>query len=83
MGRIVHQQRFSEDYRAGREGWALPLILHLARFADDYVLPHEIEEALDPTEPQAAAAPDDALSGQLAFDFDLDDGSGASLVASD
>jgi hypothetical protein len=50
------------------------LILHLARLADDYALPHEIEEALDPTEPQAAAAPDDALSGQLAFDFDLDDG---------
>ncbi|MFJ9114621.1 pPIWI_RE module domain-containing protein [Streptomyces sp. NPDC102394] len=71
---FVHQQRFSEDYRAGREGLALPLILHLARLADDYALPHEIEEAVDPTEPQAAAAPDDALSGQLAFDFDLDDG---------
>ncbi|MFJ8198276.1 pPIWI_RE module domain-containing protein [Streptomyces sp. NPDC096152] len=71
---FVHQQRFSEDYRAGREGLALPLILHLARLADDYALPHEIEEALDPTEPQAAATPDDALSGQLAFDFDLDDG---------
>jgi hypothetical protein len=71
---FVHQQRFSEDYRAGREGLALPLILHLARLADDYALPHEIEEALDPTEPQAAAAPDDALSGQLAFDFDPDDG---------
>ncbi|MFG3093597.1 pPIWI_RE module domain-containing protein [Streptomyces sp. NPDC048202] len=70
---FVHQQRFSEDYRAGREGLALPLILHLARLADDYALPHEIEEALDPTEPRAAAAPDDASSGQLAFDFDLDE----------
>jgi hypothetical protein len=70
---FVHQQRFSEDYRNGREGLALPLILHLARLADDYALPHEIEEALDPTEPQAAAAPDDALSGQLTFDLDLDD----------
>ncbi|MER6143080.1 RNaseH domain-containing protein [Streptomyces sparsogenes] len=45
---FVHQQRFSEDYRAGREGLALPLILHLARLADDYALSHEIEEALDP-----------------------------------
>nr|WP_237751379.1 RNaseH domain-containing protein [Streptomyces sp. AA0539] len=53
---FVHQQRFSEDYRNGREGLALTLILHLARLADSYALPHEIEGALDPTEPQAAAA---------------------------
>jgi hypothetical protein len=71
---FVHQQRFSEDYRAGREGLALPLILHLARLADDYALPHEIEEALDPTETLAAAEPDDALLGQLAFGFSPDDG---------
>ncbi|GAA2248884.1 hypothetical protein GCM10010145_15300 [Streptomyces ruber] len=70
---FVHQQRFSEDYRDGRDGLALPLILHLAQLADDYALPHEIEDVLDPTEPQAAAAPEDVLSGQLAFDFDLDD----------
>lgn len=72
-GAFVHQQRFSEDYRDGRDGLALPLILHLAQLADDYALPHEIEDALDPTEPQVVVTPDDALSGQLAFDFDDDD----------
>ncbi len=71
---FVHQQRFSEDYRAGREGLGLPLVLHLARLADDYALPHENEEAIDPTEHRAEAEPDDAVSGQLAFDFDLDEG---------
>ncbi|MER7486602.1 RNAseH domain-containing protein [Streptomyces sp. NPDC126497] len=71
---FVHQQRFSEDYRAGREGLAHPLILHLARLADDYALPHEIEDAMDPTEPQSATAVNQNAAGQLAFDFDLDDG---------
>ncbi|MFI2543306.1 pPIWI_RE module domain-containing protein [Streptomyces rochei] len=70
---FVHQQRFSEDYRAGREGLALPLILHLARLADDYALPHEVEDAIDPTEPSAGAGGEHTSSSQLAFDFDLDD----------
>jgi hypothetical protein len=71
---FVHQQRFSEDYRAGREGLALPLILHLARLADDYALPHEIEDALDPdASPQVSATAGAASADQLAFDFDVDD----------
>ncbi|MFD3823628.1 RNaseH domain-containing protein [Streptomyces sp. NPDC058625] len=71
---FVHQQRFSEDHRDGRDGLALPMILHLARLADDYALPHEIEDALEPTDPSATAVTDHGVSGQLAFDFDLDDG---------
>ncbi|MCT7351842.1 DUF3962 domain-containing protein [Streptomyces sp. 15-116A] len=70
---FVHQQRFSEDFREARDGLGLPLVLHLARLADDYALPHEIEDAVDPTQPQPAASPDEDPSGQLAFDFDLDD----------
>jgi hypothetical protein len=70
---FVHQQRFSEDYR---DGLALPLTMHLARLADTYALPHEIEDAMDPTELQSTNATDQDASGQLAFDFDLDDGEG-------
>ncbi|MFH9779081.1 RNaseH domain-containing protein [Streptomyces sp. NPDC017259] len=70
---FVHQQRFSEDYRAGREGLALPLILHLARLADDYALPHEVEDAPDTTAPRVAATGEHVSSSQLAFDFDLTD----------
>jgi hypothetical protein len=71
---FVHQQRFSEDYRVGREGLALPLILYLARLADDYALPHEIDEVVDLADPQTTASPDDALWGQIAFDFCIDGG---------
>ncbi|GAA0917264.1 pPIWI_RE module domain-containing protein [Streptomyces thermoalcalitolerans] len=67
---FVHQQRFSEDYQAGREGLTLPLILHLARLADDYALPHETEDLADPAEPPAGIPADDGPTGQLAFDFD-------------
>ncbi|WP_435253143.1 pPIWI_RE module domain-containing protein [Streptomyces tendae] len=70
---FVHQQRFSEDYRAGREGLALPLILHLARLADDYALPHEADDALDPTAPASDASLGRAVPDQLAFDFDDED----------
>ncbi len=71
---FVHQQRFSEDYREARDGLGMPLILHLARLADDYALPHEIDDSVDPTRPQLAATPDGEPQGQLTFDFDLDDG---------
>src|SRR5690606_13902419 len=69
---FVHQQRFSEDYRAGREGLAMPLILHLARLADAYALPHEIEDALAPVEPQCTVSRGD-VADQLTFDFVLDE----------
>ncbi|MGI3202751.1 RNaseH domain-containing protein [Streptomyces sp. GLT-R25] len=71
---FVHQQRFSEDYREARDGLGMPLILHLARLADDYALPHEIEDSVDPTQPQPAAPPDGEPRGQLTFDLDLDKG---------
>ncbi|AZM78025.1 DUF3893 domain-containing protein [Streptomyces sp. KPB2] len=70
---FVHQQRFSEDYRAGRDGLALPLILHLARLADDYALPHEVDDALDPTATAPVVLPDRAVPNQLAFDFEEED----------
>lgn len=71
---FVHQQRFSEDYREARDGLGMALILHLARLADDYALPHEIEDSVDPTQPQPADSPAEDPLGQLAFEFDLDEG---------
>ncbi|HEY9440484.1 MAG TPA: RNAseH domain-containing protein, partial [Streptomyces sp.] len=70
---FVHEQRFSEDYRAGRDGLALPLLLHLARLADDYALPHQVEDTVDPTEHLVGAVTGHAVASQLAFDFDSDD----------
>ncbi|MEU3430522.1 hypothetical protein AB0F08_33295 [Streptomyces gardneri] len=35
-----------DDYR---DVLGLPLALHLARLADEYALPHDEEEAMDPT----------------------------------
>jgi hypothetical protein len=71
---FVHQQRFSEDYREARDGLGMPLILHLARSADDYALPHEIEDSVDPTQPQPTDPSVKDPMGQLAFTFDLDNG---------
>ncbi|MFJ2784398.1 MULTISPECIES: RNaseH domain-containing protein [unclassified Streptomyces] len=74
---FVHQQRIcKDDYR---DVLGLPLALHLARLADEYALPHDEEEAVDP-----AAGPVAVLvagpvvrngSGQLTFDFDTDEDS--------
>ncbi|MFD9477174.1 MULTISPECIES: pPIWI_RE module domain-containing protein [Streptomyces] len=79
---FVHQQRIcKDDYR---DVLGLPLALHLARLADEYALPHDEEEAVDPTAgpvagslavpAQGAAA--QGSSNQLAFDFDTDEDSG-------
>ncbi|MCF1593855.1 pPIWI_RE module domain-containing protein [Streptomyces muensis] len=69
---FVHQQRFSEDYREARDGLGMPLALHLARLADDYALPHEIEDSVDPTQPQPTDPPVKDSLGQMAFAFDFD-----------
>lgn len=50
LAMFVHQQRFPDDYR---DALALPLVLHLAKIAKDYALPHE-----DAEQPEAASAPE-------------------------
>ncbi|MER7755238.1 DUF3962 domain-containing protein [Kitasatospora sp. NPDC097643] len=68
---FVHQQRFSEEYR---DALGLPLVLHLARLADQYALPHEDEDdVVDPTD-AADLLPEAAVpTEQLFFAFDTDE----------
>jgi RNaseH domain of pPIWI_RE len=55
---FLHQQRFPDDYR---NGLALPLILHLAKLASEYALPHEDPEQADVTDPVPEAGEDEML----------------------
>ncbi|MFI0774664.1 pPIWI_RE module domain-containing protein [Streptomyces sp. NPDC021212] len=64
---FVHQQRFCDDYR---DVLGLPLVLHLARLADQYALPHEDEEAVDPETSQTAVSSPEEPTGQMTFDFE-------------
>ncbi|MFJ8691796.1 pPIWI_RE module domain-containing protein [Streptomyces roseolilacinus] len=68
---LVHQQRIcKDDYR---DVLGLPLVLHLARLADEYALPHDEEEAVDPTAGPVEGTDEPRGSGQLAFDFENDE----------
>ncbi|MHC3458113.1 pPIWI_RE module domain-containing protein [Streptomyces flavovirens] len=68
---FVHQQRIcKDDYR---DVLGLPLALHLARLADEYALPHDEEEAVDPTAGPVVGTGVEDGPGQLAFDFDTDE----------
>ncbi|MFE3379921.1 RNAseH domain-containing protein [Streptomyces anulatus] len=68
---FVHQQRIcKDDYR---DVLSLPLALHLVRLADEYALPHDEEEAVDPTAGPVVGTGVEDGPGQLAFDFDTDE----------
>ncbi|MFI8837101.1 pPIWI_RE module domain-containing protein [Streptomyces afghaniensis] len=67
---FVHQQRICrDDYR---DVLGLPLALHLARLADEYALPHDEEEVVDPLADASAADSKKCSPGQLSFHFDED-----------
>ncbi|MEV6974115.1 DUF3962 domain-containing protein [Kitasatospora sp. NPDC093806] len=64
---FVHQQRFGEDYR---DALGLPLVLHLARLADQYALPHEEDDVVDPAAPAAQLPEATGEAEQLMLDLD-------------
>ncbi|WP_427922833.1 pPIWI_RE module domain-containing protein [Streptomyces sp. cg40] len=64
----VHHQRDCEDYR---DVLGMPLVMHLARLADQYALPHEDDDVVAPDEPTAKGT---VADGQLTFDFDEESG---------
>lgn len=66
---FVHQQRFSDDYR---DGLKLPLVMHLARLASDYALPHEELEDFDAADGDIS---DEAEVIDETEDGEVDDGS--------
>ncbi|MFD5878843.1 pPIWI_RE module domain-containing protein [Streptomyces yangpuensis] len=69
---FVHQQRIcDDDYR---DVLGLPLVLHLARLADEYALPHDEDDTVDTdVKAEQEAADSQKRDEQLAFDFSLDD----------
>ncbi|MFC5724463.1 pPIWI_RE module domain-containing protein [Streptomyces gamaensis] len=72
---FVHQQRIcKDDYR---DVLGLPLALHLARLTDEYALPHDEEEVVDPLAERAAATSRKDSPRQLSFHFEEEADGGA------
>ncbi|AKL68311.1 RNaseH domain-containing protein [Streptomyces sp. Mg1] len=68
---VVHQQRIcDDDYR---DVLGLPLVLHLARLADEYALPHDEDDTVDTDAKEEQSADSQGSVEQLAFDFPEDD----------